>query len=79
MKLGLRAERWMQFAACRETDPEIFFPTDEERSTKLARLVCGECPVLHECRQWAMDDPDQEGIAGGLTAGERKRIREKAV
>ena len=70
---------WRARAACREVDPELFFPTAtagvalavEERR---ALSVCAGCPVLAACRTWAVAE-QPHGVAGGLTEDERRRAR----
>jgi WhiB family transcriptional regulator, redox-sensing transcriptional regulator len=70
---------WRDQAACRSVDGEIFFPIGETGTAvrlqiMQAKTLCRSCPVLDKCREWAIDDlPD--GIAGGLTADERRDIR----
>lgn len=73
---------WRVRAACRNVDPELFFPTAtvglalaaEERR---ALSVCAGCPVLAACRSWAVAELPH-GIAGGLTEDERRRARRAA-
>lgn len=66
-------------AACRGVDPELFFPAAEsgpgyEVRVQLAKAVCAGCPVRTECLTWASSElPD--GIAGGMTAEERRTER----
>lgn len=43
---------------------------------KAALAVCKACPVLYLCREYAMDDPELQGIWGGW--GERDRRLERA-
>src|SRR5690606_14119728 len=38
-----------------------------------AKEVCASCPVIGQCRQASINEP--EGIWAGLTAGERREIR----
>jgi len=42
-----------------------------------ARRICASCPVLRQCRAWALTDPDPVDfmVAGGLTVHERDVIR----
>lgn len=74
-----RDESWWDRAACRGTDPELFFPTAThgsayEAQVAAAKAVCERCPVSAACLADACDGlPD--GIAGGLTAGERRALR----
>jgi len=68
-----RDRSWMQLAACRGLDPDLFFPGRGEPSDA-AKLVCATCPVLAECREYGMDE--HFGVWGGL--GERMRRRRRA-
>lgn len=70
---------WRHRAACTSVDPELFFPTAVGGSALVeqeaaAKAVCARCPVLGECRQWAVTQLPY-GIAGGLTENERRAIR----
>ena len=59
-------------ALCAQSDPELWF---EER-TSLARdaiSICSRCPVMEECRQFAIDNEIDHGIWGGMTAKQRRR------
>ena len=73
----VRAHDWRARALCVGVDPELFFPVGEPASRYDARNraaldVCALCPVLDECQRWALDTELEHGIAGGLTAGERR-------
>lgn len=39
-----------------------------------ARRVCIGCPFRYACANWAMET-DQEGVYGGTTTAERRRLR----
>lgn len=43
---------------------------------KVAEDLCAGCHVLEECAAYALLNPDEVGIWGGMTADERKRIRD---
>ena len=64
-------------AACRDADPELFFPDGDTRSArarvKQAKLICRGCPVSATCLSWALAS-GQAGIWGGLTEDERHRL-----
>lgn len=74
---------WRRRAACRGVDPELFFTAGESgRPTRAtldrlatAKTVCRGCPVVDECREWAIDVGDDHGILGGTTPAERSAIR----
>lgn len=66
--------------ACRDHDPELFFPVSEfgpvgERQVAQAKAVCHlECPVLEECRAFALAN-SVDGIWGGMSEAERRALR----
>ena len=68
---------WHGRALCRGETRTWFSvaPDNLER----ARAVCGGCPVRDECYQYAMADPDLEGVWAGFTAKERREIRRARV
>lgn len=64
---------WSARAACRGLDPMIFFPaTDEEADP--AKAVCAGCGVRELCLEHALGTREREGVWGGCTARERRRI-----
>jgi WhiB family redox-sensing transcriptional regulator len=64
---------WRQNAACRGLDPEIFYPaTDEEAD--VAKAVCGQCHVRETCLEHALGSRERDGVWGGATEKERRRI-----
>lgn len=75
---------WRDRAACREVDPELFFPvgTDGPALAQIAqaKAVCARCPVIGQCLSFALA-AISEGVAGGLSAEERRalRVRHRAV
>jgi WhiB family redox-sensing transcriptional regulator len=62
---------------CAQTDPDAFFP-EKGGSTAAAKKICAECPVLADCREFALGTPSLYGLWGGLTDVERRRIRRAA-
>lgn len=70
---------WRFRAACREVDPELFFPPPAagpsyDAQVAKAKAVCAGCPVRAECLDEALRRiPD--GICGGLTPEERRAHR----
>ena len=70
---------WRERAACRDVDPETFFPTAEsgperDRQVATAKAVCARCPVRAECLGEALARIPY-GVAGGLTEHERRTLR----
>ena len=77
--------QWQQSAACAQVDPELWFPTGPEDALEARRICHTSCPVREACLEAAMaeEHPDnprrfrREGIRGGLTPPERKRLQER--
>lgn len=69
---------WQELAACRDEDPELFFPVSEmgpgARQVAQAKAVCAGCPVRAECLRYALDAGLDHGIFGGTTDGERRKL-----
>jgi WhiB family redox-sensing transcriptional regulator len=64
---------WRQRGACRGLEPDVFYPpTDDEADA--AKAVCAECPVREPCLEFALSTREAEGVWGGTTARERRRI-----
>lgn len=64
---------WQGKAACRGLDPEIFFPVTDEDALP-AKEVCSVCVVRQACLEHALGRREREGIWGGCTEKERRRI-----
>ena len=64
---------WRQRAACRGVDPEIFYPASEEEAEE-AKAICAECSVRETCLEYALANREREGVWGGATERERRRI-----
>ena len=65
---------WQQYAACADSNPDIFF--DPERYAE-ALLVCRGCPVKAQCRELGKG---QEGVWGGYAKrGGRPRIEDASL
>jgi hypothetical protein len=75
----VRASDWRAHAACRDEDPELFFPTGTTgplvaAQTRAALDVCAVCPVRAECLEEALARIPY-GIAGGLTEAQRDQLK----
>lgn len=65
----LNTEAWMGKAVCASADPEEWFP-EQGSSSQRAKKICGGCPVIDECLQFAIDN-GEHGIWGGTSRRER--------
>jgi WhiB family transcriptional regulator, redox-sensing transcriptional regulator len=72
---------WRADAACRDADPELFFPDSDTRparaQVKTAKLICRGCAVSPTCLSWALASGQEAGIWGGLTEDERHRLHRR--
>ena len=74
---------WRDAAACRDADPELFFPDGDLGSAraqlKTAKLICRGCPVSATCLSWALASGQEAGIWGGLTEDERRGLLRRGL
>ena len=71
---------WWRSAACREADPELFFPVGAHGpgASELAeaKAVCAACRVRCQCLQYALATHQLHGVWGGTSEDERQvRVR----
>jgi WhiB family transcriptional regulator, redox-sensing transcriptional regulator len=71
---------WRQDAACRDADPELFFPEPGQLpQVAAAKEICAGCVVRGPCLDTALHGPlrrdDHHGIVAGTTARDRTRLR----
>ncbi|GLZ56397.1 WhiB family transcriptional regulator [Actinomycetospora sp. NBRC 106378] len=73
---------WQRDAACRDADPELFFPpSDDDTTVIVARHriavapICSACPVATECLRWALDSGQDHGLWAATTPTDRRMIR----
>jgi WhiB family redox-sensing transcriptional regulator len=66
---------WWRSAACREVDPELFFPVAPRGPAAIeaerAKAVCFACEVRRECLQYALATHQLHGVWGGTSEDER--------
>ncbi|VAV96633.1 hypothetical protein MNBD_ACTINO02-3239 [hydrothermal vent metagenome] len=71
-------ETWRHMASCNGADLDLFFPAGEDDSlTGPALRVCAECPVQQECLDYAVETNQTEGVWGGMTGPDRRRLRRR--
>ncbi|MFI1566657.1 WhiB family transcriptional regulator [Streptomyces sp. NPDC020490] len=72
---------WRDHAACRDQDPELFFPIGSSGpallQTQQAKAVCTRCPVQEQCLEWALENGDILGVWGGTNETERRALRRR--
>lgn len=66
---------WRDQARCRGIDPQVFHPAEEDEvGAATAKAICEVCPVREPCLEFAISAREKEGVWGGLTARERRRL-----
>ena len=69
---------WQAAARCRAVATDMFFPQrtrtwgERIRLEQAAKKICERCPVLAECRSYALEHEERFGVWGGLTEAERR-------
>ena len=67
------SQSWRQHARCLGADSETFHPPSDEGAAA-AKAICAVCPVREPCLEYAITAREQQGVWGGLTERERRRI-----
>ncbi|MYW00387.1 WhiB family transcriptional regulator [Streptomyces sp. SID3343] len=74
---------WRHASACRNEDPELFFPIGSTGPALLqieeAKSVCRRCPVIERCLGWALESGQEAGVWGGLSEDERRALKRRAA
>ncbi|MFW6203793.1 MAG: WhiB family transcriptional regulator [Actinomycetota bacterium] len=72
---------WRHRAACRDEDPELFFPIGTTGPALLqieeAKTVCRRCDVREQCLQFALETGQDAGVWGGLSEDERRALKRR--
>ena len=69
----MKSPTWYTSARCKGIDPEIFYPISEDEGDE-AKAICTDCPVRLQCLEFALANRERDGIWGGATEKERRRI-----
>ena len=69
---------WTVHGACFDSNPDLFFST-EERDREIAKSYCRSgCEVQVECLHFALLNYIDEGVWGGFDGPSLRRIRKRA-
>jgi WhiB family redox-sensing transcriptional regulator len=72
---------WRHRAACRDEDPELFFPVGNSGPALLqiaeAKTVCRRCPMVSGCLSWALESGQDAGVWGGMSEDERRALKRR--
>lgn len=76
---------WARYAACRDADPVLFFapgkesPSQREAREWKAKAICSGCRAKPECLDYALATGQEDGVWGGLSEDERRRLMRQQV
>lgn len=74
---------WRTRAACRDVDPELFFPVGTTGPALVqvqeAKDICTQCSVTEDCLSWALESGQETGVWGGLSEDERQHLRRRPL
>jgi WhiB family redox-sensing transcriptional regulator len=76
------------YPLCSQVDPDLFFPIETFQGAmrtaevylqeKEVKAICAECPLRLPCAEYALKDLEIQGIWGGLSWTDRKRMLKRA-
>lgn len=72
--LALYRPAWMADALCQEYERGAFF-SSSPKVTGLAKQICSRCSVQTECLEYAMADAAIQGVWGGTSGRDRRRLQ----
>ena len=74
---------WRDRAACRDEDPELFFPIGNTGPALVqideAKAVCRRCEVQAPCLAFALETGQDAGVWGGLSEDERRTLKRRSA
>jgi WhiB family redox-sensing transcriptional regulator len=74
---------WRDGAACRDTDPDLFFPVGTTgpalEQIAAAKAVCVQCDAQAACLEFAIITNQDSGVWGGTSEEERRVLRRQHV
>jgi WhiB family redox-sensing transcriptional regulator len=73
------ADDWRRAAACRNTEPDLFFPVGTTGPAidqiEAAKRVCRACEAIEPCLDFALATNQESGVWGGTSEEERRKLR----
>lgn len=73
------AEDWRDRAACRDTEPDLFFPVGTTGTAveqiEAAKAVCRQCESQAPCLEFALTTNQESGVWGATSEDERRKLR----
>lgn len=73
------SDDWRSGAACRDTEPDLFFPVGTTGQAvdqiEAAKTVCRRCDSQHPCLEFALTTNQESGVWGCTSEEERRKLR----
>ncbi len=83
LSLSIERDDWRENSACRDTDPDLFFPVGTTgpaiEQIENAKAVCRVCDVQKSCLDYALTTNQDSGIWGATSEEERRALRRQWV
>ena len=83
LTLTIESDEWRRTAACRDTDPDLFFPVGTTgpaiEQIANAKAVCRQCDSQTACLEFAIATNQDSGIWGGTSEEERRKLRRQGA
>jgi len=83
LTLTIESNEWRRGAACRDTDPDLFFPVGTTgpaiEQIESAIAVCRQCDAQSACLEYALATNQDSGVWGGTSEEERRKLRKQYV
>ena len=83
LELHTQDDDWRDVAACRDTDPDLFFPVGTTgpalEQIAAAKAVCFQCEAQAACLEFAIITNQDSGVWGGTSEEERRVLRRQHV
>jgi WhiB family redox-sensing transcriptional regulator len=67
---------WRDQANCKHKT-SMMYPFGEEYQMAIAKYMCDNCPVRQECLLFALTNHIDDGVWGGTTENERRRLQRR--
>lgn len=78
MQLSVASSPFDGTQLCTTYSTDIFYPEEyEDANVAQAKTICNDCWIKDKCLAYALSTNEKEGVWGGTTPIERKRIRRR--
>lgn len=64
---------WVEQGLCAQVGGDMWYPELGDPH-KPAKRVCAKCDVIEECREYALRTRQTDGVWGGLSPRERRKL-----